>query len=481
VTLDFSEPVRPLAARRFPSGGGEPVEAAPEAQDERVVVPVPDGVGKGTVVLSWRVVSADGHPVGGSHLFSIGPPTAAADAPVGGSARLAALGRGLLTLALVFGVGGAVFLCLVDRSPTPASTVRRLAIGAAIASPPLALLALGLQGLDLLGLAPGALLSVEPWSAALASPFAATAGLSGLAALAAIAALRAKEPVGGRLALAAWGLAAISFALFGHAANAAPRWLTAPCIAVHATAFIFWIGALPGLAERAVRPGAALAPTLRRFSAMAVPLVGILVLTGAVLTVVQVHHPSALLDTAYGRLLTAKLIAVVLLLLLAAFNRLRLTPRIERGSPGGPARFRRSVTTEIALGLLILVLASSFRLTPPPRALAAAPTEAYVHLHGPKVMADVTLTPGRAGTNPVEIAIVSVDGAPMDPLEVRISFADPARGLEPFRLDAVRKGEVWKAGPVTLPYDGDWTVRLDVLVSDFDRATLEATVTLGGP
>jgi methionine-rich copper-binding protein CopC len=32
VTLTFSEPVRPLAARWFPSGGGAPVDAAPRAE-----------------------------------------------------------------------------------------------------------------------------------------------------------------------------------------------------------------------------------------------------------------------------------------------------------------------------------------------------------------------------------------------------------------------------------------------------------------
>ena len=35
VTLTFSEPVRPLAARWFPPGGGPPVEAAPQAEGER--------------------------------------------------------------------------------------------------------------------------------------------------------------------------------------------------------------------------------------------------------------------------------------------------------------------------------------------------------------------------------------------------------------------------------------------------------------
>ena len=47
VTLTFSEPVRPLAARWFPSGGGDAVEAAPQAEGERVVVPLPPGSARG--------------------------------------------------------------------------------------------------------------------------------------------------------------------------------------------------------------------------------------------------------------------------------------------------------------------------------------------------------------------------------------------------------------------------------------------------
>lgn len=484
VTLSFSEPVRPLVARWFPSGGGAPVDVAPRPEGAQIIVPLPDGISSGTSVLSWRVVSADGHPVGGSHVFSIGEATAgdaAAGLSTGASAREAALGRGILTLALVLGAGGAVFLRIIDRSGAPSPAATRLALCAAVASPPLALLALGLQGLDILGLPAAGLFSAQAWSAAMASPFVGTAALAALAGVSAIVALRAGGAVGKGFALVAWGLAATSFALFGHAATAPPRWLTVTCVTAHAAAFIFWIGALPALAGAAARRDTGLSRTLHRFSAFAVPLVALLVLSGSVLAVVQVRHLSALIDTAYGRLLTVKLVAVALFLLLAVLNRFRLTPGIARGDRDAPARFRRSVVAEIVLGLLILALASGFRLTPPPRALAAVPTQVYVHLHGPTVMADLTLTPGRAGPNAVEVGIVSTDGAPLDPLEVRISVADPARGLEPIRVKAVREGEVWKAGPILLPYAGDWTIRLDVLVSDFEKATLEATATVASP
>jgi copper transport protein len=219
VTLTFSEPVRPLAARWFPSGGGDAGEAAPPAVGPRVVVPLPRGIGVGTLLLSWRVTSADGHPVGGSHIFSVGAPTAPAEVPSAGSVRAAAIGRGVLTLALVFGVGGAAFLRVVDRGPAPIRSARRLALGAAAATVPAAVVALGLPGLDLLGLPAASLLGTPPWAAALSSPFAAMATASALAGLLSLAALRNGSAP---LAVIAWGVAAISFPLFGHVATAAP-------------------------------------------------------------------------------------------------------------------------------------------------------------------------------------------------------------------------------------------------------------------
>ncbi|HET9067116.1 MAG TPA: CopD family protein, partial [Amaricoccus sp.] len=456
----------------------------PRAEGSRLRVPVPAGLGSGTQILSWRVVSADGHPVGGSHLFSIGAPSETA-APeggggIGGAAWAAAVARGALTLALTFGVGGAVYLRWVDRAAATARA-RRFAAAAAWAALPLAAAALGLHGLDLLDAPAAALAGGAAWRAALASPFAATALASALAGLAAAAALRREGAAAAGLAAAAWALAAVSFALFGHAATAPPRWLTAPAVALHAAGFIFWIGALPWLAARAAAPGGPPPATLRRFSALAVPLVAGIVLSGAILALVQVGRPSALIATAYGRLLLAKLALVALLLLLAALNRFRLTPGIARGDGAAARRFRRSVAAEILLGLLVLVLASGFRLTPPPRVLAlAVPQAAHAHAHGSAAMADVTVTPGRAGANVVEIRLMASDFGPLDPLEVGIAFSDPERGVEPIRLEAARDGSGgWRAGPVQLPHPGRWTLTLDVLVSDFVQERLGTTATIG--
>jgi copper transport protein len=477
VTLRFNEPVAPLVIRWLPPQGA-PQDLDAAADGPVLVVPVPAGLGEGTHVLSWRVVSSDGHPIGGSYVFSVGAPSeTAGTGGAGATAAPAAAARGLLTLAMVAGVGGAVFLRGVARATPAPPGPAGLAVTAALMIPPLALLAFGLHGLDLLGAAPAELATVAPWDAALASAFAATVGLAALAGLLAAGALLA--PRGGTgLALLAWTAASVSFALSGHAATAPPVWLTAPAVALHAAAFLFWLGALPGIAAFALAGGPGLGPLLHRFSRQATPLVALLALGGTALALVQLGGPEPRLDTAYGRLLALKLAAVALLLGLAALNRFRLTPAIDRGDPAAPARLRRSVRAEIALGLMILALAAGFRLTPPPRAVEALPVERYLHLHGPRAMADIVLRPGRPGPNTVEITVMDGDFQPLAPLELAIAFSDPARGIEPIVVPAAPDGGIWRAGPVQLPFGGAWEVTLDALISDFEKALIEGPLTL---
>lgn len=478
ATLTFSEPVSPLAVRWFRSDAS-PLDAVPEAEGARLVVPLPAGPVSGTLVLSWRVVSADGHPIGGSHVFSIGAPTTVApadgkDTATSRPAVAAAVARGALTVALVLGVGGAVFLGLVAPG-TALPRARRLALFCAGATLPLGLVATGLHGTDMLGAPTAALFGAGPWTAALGSRFAASATASALAGLLAFVALRRG---GSLLALLAWAAAAAAFALFGHAANAPPRVLTVPAVALHAVTFIFWIGALPGLAESATGPRPALVANLRRFSHIAIPLVALLFASGAVLAAAQLREPAALVTTAYGRLLSVKLVAVAFLLALAIANRLWLTPAIVAGAQRAPRRFHRSVLAEITLGMLVIGLASGFRLVPPPRAAIAAPAEISAHLHGPALMANVTLHPGPPGANDVGITLFPGKGEAPRPKEVRIAFADPTRGVEPIRLAATGSGGDWRAGPLLLPHGGEWTVVLDVLVSDFAQQRLEGRMTI---
>ena len=79
LVLTFNEPVRLDQVQAFtPAGDDWSVTA--EAQDNRLVVVPQEDPGTGTVVVAWKVISADGHVVGGSLTFSIGSRSSGATA-----------------------------------------------------------------------------------------------------------------------------------------------------------------------------------------------------------------------------------------------------------------------------------------------------------------------------------------------------------------------------------------------------------------
>jgi copper transport protein len=177
--------------------------------------------------------------------------------------------------------------------------------------------------------------------------------------------------------------------------------------------------------------------------------------------------------------LGAKLLLVAGLLTLALRNRLVLTPALAAGHPKTAPRLARTIRAEIVLGLAILVLASSFRLTPPPRALIEPAEPLYAHIHTDRAMADIRLTPDRAGLVEVSLGFQTGDFTELVPREVEVVLAQPEAGIEPIRLIALQGGDgLWHAGPVTLPVPGGWEVTLRLLVTEFERVTLTDTLIL---
>src|SRR5690242_19285419 len=65
VELRFNEPVTPGAIRLIDAEGRERSEARISAAGETVSIAVPPDLPQGTVVVSYRVISQDGHPVAG--------------------------------------------------------------------------------------------------------------------------------------------------------------------------------------------------------------------------------------------------------------------------------------------------------------------------------------------------------------------------------------------------------------------------------
>jgi copper transport protein len=166
--LTFSEPASPLALKLVKPDGGSIALDLYQLRDRTVEIEAPSSLSRGTHVLSWRVVSEDGHPIGGSVVFSIGEASVQAPAVenqidwrVRGGLWLSKLA---LYVGLFMGVGG-VFAKAV-LMPRLASG-RRFVGAALVIGAGGAILSGGFQGLDALAAPAQNFLDPIVWSAGL--------------------------------------------------------------------------------------------------------------------------------------------------------------------------------------------------------------------------------------------------------------------------------------------------------------------------
>jgi copper resistance protein D len=189
------------------------------------------------------------------------------------------------------------------------------------------------------------------------------------------AALVAVVAVGSRDRWAATSLASAallaSLGLVGHAAmqTGAEGVLHRANHAVHLMAAGAWIGGLvpfvmcvrayerDDLRKDAVR-------AMAGFSFWGQFVVAVIVLTGVVNIALTSHHPPLPPTTPYRALLTAKLIIVAIMILLALFNRFVLAPRLN-ASANVLTTLRATSAVEVALGCVVIALVSVFALLDP--------------------------------------------------------------------------------------------------------------------
>lgn len=483
IRLRFNEPVSPLVVGLTDSQGRMHHGLAVARHDDTLDIGVPGDLPRGSHILSYRVTSGDGHPVGGSLVFSIGAPTGGASGVrVQGSEGVRAalwLARVALYLGLFAGAGGAFFSAWIAQDLPFKKTTRLLEIFIAMGAAS-ALASLGLQGLDALGLPLSRLGTSAVWAAAWGTSYGSTV-TAGVASLL-LAGIGLKAPRKWRrgCSLAALIGVGLSLALSGHASAAAPQWVTRPAVFFHVVAVAYWVGALVPLVLVLTQAPAQAFPVVRRFSNGALVAVALLTVAGLVLAVIQVEAPANLTETAYGRVLIAKLVLVIGLLGLAAVNRRWLTPALIATGRLDGRWLARSIVAEILLATAILALVGLWRFTPPPRALrATADTTASVHIHTPHLMAQVTLSPGRVGATRAHISVASGRAEPLDPKEVMLILAKPDAGIEPLERPARKAGRYgWQVDGLVLPLAGPWQVKVEILVNDFETSTLEGSVTV---
>lgn len=138
---------------------------------------------------------------------------------------------------------------------------------------------------------------------------------------------------------------------------------------LHLIAAGCWIGALLPLTlclaeARGGAEAATAGPAVRRFSRLGYGTVGTVLASGLVNAWFMVGSPALLVGTLYGRLLLGKITLFLVMVALAAVNRLWLAPRLGR-SPAGAAALQRNCLLELGLGLAILAIVGLLGLLAP--------------------------------------------------------------------------------------------------------------------
>ncbi len=113
-----------------------------------------------------------------------------------------------------------------------------------------------------------------------------------------------------------------------------------------------------------------------------------------------------------------------------------------------------------------------------PAVASEADESFFTHLHAEKAMANVTVSPGRAG--PVEIAIQLEDAneLPLNADAVAVTLGNPEHGVAPITANAERIGnDQWRVR-MSAPLSGRWSLGLDIRITPADAVNVVSPILL---
>jgi len=473
-----------------------------DADPTSVAVSLPDDLPDGGYFVAWRVISADSHPVGGVRTFTVGAGDEVDAATIAGAVdsrqgeAALHLGRALRALAYAATLLAAGAALTGWRLATTAAQRRasdRLAGRAAVGGLVVALVAVPVQLVAVLGEL-GAVGSAVAWQEVMASSFGRSSLVrtAGLALLLVTLAASRSAPWRAPAATGAGTVAVVSWVLDGHQRTVEPAWLLIGGDLLHLGAAAVWLGGLGVVAALVWRrrhaddaarqaEAAPLAALIGRFSTVAVLAVLGVTVGGVAMSVPLLGDPGALLDSRHGQLLLAKVGVVVLVLVVAAYNRLRLVPAVARDDGGGWGRLTRALRVEVVLlaGVLTLtgVLATTAPAVTEPTAGAFYRTTAELD---DDLALDVWLDNQIEGRTTVHLFVIDPPPAPERAMEdLRLELSYPAADLGPLVVEPFGDGNHWLASLEEMTFPGTWELRI---VAGLDRFTeTSTTVTLQLP
>ncbi|WGX98521.1 copper resistance CopC/CopD family protein [Nocardioides sp. L-11A] len=487
VTFTFDEPVQlvPDGLLAF-DAQGKRVDIDPSAKGPEVTGRLPDELADGTYVVTWRAVSADGHPIAGSLTFHVGAPSPKVVAPETGPADAGAVPtvqgivQGLDYAALLLAGGLAVFLSWTARGVRLSGQVRRRLVrvlrGSALVAVLAAAAAVPLAGAYQLGSGLGGVLDPSSFDPGLVQDDLQVLALQvaglGVAAWAAGQG-RSSLVVDLVTALAVW-----SPALVGHTRAYEPSMLLVVTDALHLSAGAVWLGGLAGLVltlpSIAGRPKDA-AHLLTRFSALAAGLLAAMALTGVLLGWRIVGSWTRLVEETYGRLLLVKVAVVLVVVAIAAYNRFRLVPRVGRDGGHDERRratglVRRTVLAEAMLLVVVLGVTGFLTQKPPggttPGQAPTADTGVVTGVAGDDLKVLAVLDPGPGLQRTLILQVQNLAGDPLDLYDApAVALRSPRVGLG--EVPVVPSGSGTYTAEVVFPHAGAWKLQVSIRVDAF--------------
>ncbi|WFE27068.1 copper resistance protein CopC [Solwaraspora sp. WMMD791] len=491
VVLTFSESVRQVPDRvRVIAPDGQRVDQGEPVFNGAVVsVAVDQQTSRGTYLVSYRVISADGHPVTGGFTYSVGAPSAV-PTDTGGAetdplvSRLIQVAKFAGYVGLLLIVGPVLVLTMLwPRRLSRAGPGRLVWAGLGLVAAA-TLAAIWLQAPYVTG---GGLADAD--GAALRDVLGSSLGAAMLVRLGVLAAaavlirplLAGTDGSSDRILLGVLAvIGAFTWPLAGHPAASPVPAVSVVVDAVHLAGMAVWLGGLLMLAVFLLRQAderelGAILPIWSRWAALAV--CGLL-LAGTVQALIEVGTFGALVGTTYGRLLLAKIGLFVVVLAVAAYSRQLVRNRTAAGQPG---RMRRAIVAELAVTAVVLAVTAVLVQTTPARTAVADDLRATSTYFSTTLTSDiyslqVEVDPARRGNNSVHLYAYTPDNRPQPVVEWQATAALPASGVEPIEIPLLPLTDNHATGEISLPTTGDWELRITVRISDIDQATVSTTV-----
>ena len=515
VTIQFDEDVSLGAGyARVLDGDGDRVDTgAADERDGIVTVPLRAGLPDDGYVVTYRVMSADSHPVSGAYSFVVGDAEPVPAGSVGsgdavdpGVATVLPLARWVGYAGLALGLGIPLALAACWSAGWSMTRLRRATLGGLAAVAAGAVLLLLVQGPYAAAAGLGSVLDTQLLGTTIDSAYGRTllARIALAVLLGAVLAggWRRGRPPGTVLLSVAGVLAAglvVAVAAVGHPVAGSLPELAVAVSAVHVAAMSGWLGGLVVVFAGALRgasPVDELDAALPRWSRLAGGYIAALVVTGVLQSVREVGSFSALVNTTYGWVLVAKLAVVLLVLVAALVSRDWVQQRAGGGrrphrrvvaqafaaeeEPGEPRAalgvLRRSVLVELAGAVVVLALSAVLVSQYPAKASIAAPLEVTLPLQSAAGTADtgtvqVSLDPARPGPTTLHVYLFDADGRLAQPQQIAVSLTEVQQQIGPLDLELAPAGPGHYIATPSLPSAGTWTLTVTVRLDEFTAVT----------